>query len=56
MADRCDQGSKSHDERAGADCCLEFHSQESRKHHKHHHAAPRTHKTGAKTDSEPEEQ
>ena len=55
MADRGDQRRKSHDKGTGTDGCLEFHSQEDRENHQHHHSSAGTDKTRSEADRQAEE-
>ena len=56
MADRGDQRREGHNKGACTHSSLEFHSEKSRKNHKHHHSAARSDKAGAETDGKAEEQ
>ena len=56
MTHRGDQRGKGHDKRACAYRSLEFHPEEGRKNHQHHHTAACAHKAGAKTYGQAEEQ
>ena len=56
MTDRRDQRRESHDKGACPYSRFEFHPKKNGKYHQHHHAAARSHKTGAETYGKTEEQ